>query len=295
MTVSETIPDNSNLKTGRTGARTLSQRFPVWMCDVWGVVHDGETAFQGACQALSAHRKAGGTVILITNAPRPSTAILPQLADIKVPEDCYDAIVSSGDVTRRLVSLEEGRNVYHLGPEKDLTLIEGMPVNFTGLDEAEVVLCSGLMDDETEVPEDYRPMLKAMHDRDLPMICANPDQVVRKGKRLLPCGGALATIYSELGGSVAMAGKPYAPIYDEALRIAGELRGAAVELGQVMAIGDGLPTDVKGAADYGLALLFIVDGIHERELTMHEDSVPEALRQVVPDVKLTGVTRELSW
>ncbi len=295
MTVSKTAENKAKPPGDGNGARMFSRQFPVWLCDVWGVVHNGEAAFHDACSALRNHRLAGGIVILITNAPRPSSAIVPQLAAMQVPADCYDEMVSSGDVTRRLVSLEKGRNVYHLGPEKDLALIAGMPVTFTALKQAEVVLCSGLLDDETETPETYRPLLEQMRARDLAMICANPDRVVRKGERLLPCAGALAAIYADIGGQVAMAGKPFAPIYDEALRLASELRGEPIGIDRVLAIGDGLPTDVKGAADYGISLLFIVDGIHEKELTMHESSVPGAVRQVVPDVKIVGVMRELNW
>lgn len=295
MGSSDTIPETQDTTSRPNGVRHFSQEYPVWLCDVWGVVHDGETAFVDACAALRKHRLAGGTVVLITNAPRPSAAIIPQLAAMKVDPQCYDAVVSSGDVTRHLVGLERGRNVYHLGPAKDLSLIADMPVNFTGLDDADVVLCSGLMDDEVETPESFRPMLLQMSERRLPMICANPDRVVRKGRKLLPCAGALAAIYGELGGEVAMAGKPFAPIYDEALRVAARLRGHEIKRDQVMAIGDGLPTDAKGAADYGLGLLFVIDGIHEAELTGSQGSIRQYICNFVPGVKIVGVMHGLSW
>ena len=278
------------------GARRLSNRYPVWLCDVWGVVHNGVTASRDACHALAQHRQTGGTVILITNAPRPSQVITPQLDGLGVGPDSYDAIVSSGDVTRRLVEVEAGRNVFHLGPKKDLALLEGLPVSFAALDNAEVVLCSGLIEDELESPEDYRDQLAEMAARGLPMICANPDRVVRKGERLLPCAGALAAIYEELGGSVAMAGKPYPPIYDECLRLAGLKRGARIARSQVLAIGDGLPTDVKGAGDYEVALLFIIDGIHEKEMDGESASALETMvRKAAPEVELAGVQRGLKW
>ena len=279
-----------------TSTRDLSAAYPVWLCDVWGVVHDGITASPGACKALAQHRCSGGTVILITNAPRPSSAIVPQLDEMGVSHDCYDAIVSSGDVTRRLVELQAGRNVYHLGPAKDLALIDDLPVKFTSPDDAEILLCSGLIDDEAETPDDYREQLRKLCARGLPMICANPDRVVRKGNKLLPCAGALAAIYEEFGGSVAMAGKPFAPIYEECLRLAAKARNAEIVHDQVLAIGDGLPTDAKGAAKFGIALLFIIDGIHEQEMAGGSTS---ALEQMVvasaPGVRIASISQSLEW
>ncbi len=271
-------------------AGALSRRFPVWLCDVWGVVHDGVTSSRLACDALMRHRNSGGTVILITNAPRPGSAILPQLESMKVSPDCYDAIVSSGDVTRSLVARWAGKNVYHLGPDKDLALLEGLPVTFTGLDEADVMLCSGLIDDDNEDPEDYRDLLMRTKSLGLDMICANPDKVVRKGKALLPCAGALADIYAELGGKVEMAGKPYPPIYDECLRHVADKRGAMPAREDVLAIGDGLSTDVKGAAHNGINILFIVTGIHEHELDgVDTSALVKRVHDAAPGVRIAGV------
>lgn len=278
------------------GAATLSDRFPVWLCDVWGVVHDGVVASRKACDALQKHRKAGGRVVFITNAPRPSTAILPQLEKLKVPFDSFDAIVSSGDVTRRLVSAFDGQRVFHLGPEKDLALLEGLPVNFTALDEADAVLCSGLYDDKTETVEDYEDVLVKMRAAGPTMICANPDKVVRYGDRLIPCAGALAERYEEIGGQVNMAGKPFDPIYDEALRQASLKSSQSVSREAVLAIGDGMATDAAGAANYGVALLFVINGIHERELANHGlDAIGKQLAYAAPGVELAGVTTELAW
>lgn len=271
-------------------ASALSQSYPVWLCDVWGVVHDGLTASPHACDALIRHRRSGGTVIFVTNAPRPSAAILPQLDQLNVSRDCFDAMVSSGDVTRRLVSERAGQNVFHLGPKKDLALLDGLPVRFTPMEKADVVLCSGPVDEDNETPEQYRDLMSEMQSRGMPMICANPDKVVRKGKRLIPCAGALADIYVELGGEVLMAGKPYAPIYDECLRLAAEKTSAQTPLSQVLAIGDGLPTDVKGAANYGIDILFIVDGIHEHELDGTDTTVlMHRIKDVAPHARLAGV------
>ena len=278
------------------GAAGLSQRYPVWLCDVWGVVHNGERAFPAALDCLACHRKAGGAVILITNAPRPSAAIRPQLDRLGVPRGCYDHIVSSGDVTRALVAQWLGRRAHHIGPERDLGLLEGIAVEWVDLKDAEAVVCSGLVDDETENPEDYDGLLQAMRRRDLEMICANPDKVVQKGARLIPCAGALAERYEALGGRVRMAGKPFAPIYEEALRLAAEALGRPAGRSELLAIGDGLATDAQGARNNNLALLFIAGGIHGGDLAAADrPAMAAAVHRAAPGVELAGAMRALSW
>jgi len=186
----------------------LSPRFPVWFCDIWGVVHDGVRADMAACDALVRHRKAGGIVIFITNSPRPRPALIEQLDGLSVPRAAWDDIVTSGDVTRAVISAREGARVFHLGPEKDRRLREGLPVEITGPDEAEIVLCSGLYDDRTERPEDYRDLLAGLARRGLDMVCANPDLKVQHGDRIIPCGGALAAIYEECRSPCGQGGNP---------------------------------------------------------------------------------------
>lgn len=278
------------------GARPFSERYPVWLCDVWGVVHNGVSAFRPAIDCLRRHRAGGGAVVLITNAPRPSAAILPQLEGLGVPQDCYDAIVSSGDVTRALVAEWQGARAYHIGPGRDLALLDGLVVDWVGLDEADAVVCSGLVDDESETAESYDGILETMRGRDLEMICANPDKVVQKGDRLIPCAGALAERYEALGGRVRMAGKPFSPIYDEALRLAAGVRAHPLSRGDVLAIGDGLQTDARGARNNNLALLFISGGIHGGDLAeAGEVAVADAVTRAVPGVDLAGILPGLSW
>ena len=282
-------------------ARDLSAAYPVWLCDVWGVVHDGRQVYPAAAEALARHKERGGCVILITNAPRPSRVIVPQLQRFAVPDSAYDAVVSSGDVTRELVRRRAGRNLFHLGPDEDASLLEGLPVSWTALDEAEAVLCTGLNHDgrdggAAETPDDYRPMLSQMQKRKLPFICANPDRVVGVGGKLHPCAGALADIYTELGGQVEMAGKPYAPIYQVALQRAGDIMKRKIELSQVLAIGDGLPTDVEGARANDLAVHFITGGIHADD---HRDSgaqaIADQLTAAMPPLQVAGVAAGLVW
>jgi HAD superfamily hydrolase (TIGR01450 family) len=244
----------------------VSVGYDVILCDVWGVLHDGISAFPLAAEALAKARAKGATVVLITNSPRPYPGVVSQLRMIGVPDDAYDRIVTSGDVTRHLIA-EGPKKVFLLGPERDLPLLEGLGVEVVGEADATCVVCTGFYDDETETPEDYRDMLLRLRDRDVPMICANPDLVVERGHKIIPCAGAIAALYTELGGETRIAGKPHRPIYEAAIAEAREARGD-FDLSRVMAIGDGMPTDVRGAINYGLDLLYISGGIHVREYSV---------------------------
>ncbi|MFO1033015.1 MAG: TIGR01459 family HAD-type hydrolase [Hyphomicrobiales bacterium] len=190
----------------------LSAQYPVWFCDVWGVVHNGAMVYPPTIDSLARHRSAGGTVILVSNSPRSTAGITRQLDDIGVPRACYDAVVTSGDVTRDLMQQTDGK-LYHLGPARDLSLFERLPVERVPLEQASAIICTGLLHEEQETPADYEPAFRAMIGRGLPMICANPDKVVRKAGRLIFCAGALAETYRARGGEVRMAGKPHAPIW----------------------------------------------------------------------------------
>jgi HAD superfamily hydrolase (TIGR01459 family) len=273
--------------------KSLSADYPVWLCDIWGVVHNGLTGYEAAAHALSQHRKQGGIVILVTNAPRTSRGVVKQLAEIGVPAEVYDRVVTSGDVTQTLVRDHAQGKVYHLGPPRDHSIFEGQAVKRVPLAEANAVLCTGLVDDSVETPDDYSKLLSRMKDLSLPMICANPDKIVRKGNRLLYCAGALAEKYVGMGGRVLMAGKPYEPIYNLALQIAGSISGRDIERSKVLAIGDGPETDIKGAADYGLSVVLIADGV-----TDASDGLDATLARVqakVPHAKIVKVLHHLTW
>ncbi|MGR6466645.1 TIGR01459 family HAD-type hydrolase [Rhizobium sp. PAMB 3182] len=244
----------------------VSGSYDVILCDVWGVLHDGISAFPLAAEALAKARAKGATVVLITNSPRPFPGVVSQLRMIGVPDDAYDRIVTSGDVTRHLIA-EGPKKVFLLGPERDLPLLDGLGVEVVGEADATCVVCTGFYDDETETPEDYRDMLMRFLARGVPMICANPDLVVERGHKIIPCAGAVAALYAELGGETRIAGKPHRPIYEAAIAEAREARGD-FDLSRVMAIGDGMPTDVRGAINYGLDLLYISGGIHVREYSV---------------------------
>ncbi len=241
----------------------LAGNYRVLLCDVWGVLHNGMRAFPDAVAALRAARAAGQAVVLVTNSPRPQGGVADQLAMLDVPEDCYDRIVSSGDVTRRLIA-DGPRRVFHLGPDRDLMIYDGLDVELAEEFEAQAVVCTGMFDDD-ETPDDYAGMLQRFRARNLPFICANPDIVVERGDELIWCAGALARDYARLGGRTEIAGKPHRPIYDAALAAAADVLGRDVARAEALAIGDGILTDIKGASDNGLDVLFVSAGIHAGE------------------------------
>lgn len=238
----------------------ITQHYDVALCDVWGVLHNGVEAFSYASEALAAARAAGLAVVLITNSPRPHPGVKVQIRGLGVTDDAYDRIVTSGDVTRALIA-EGPKKIYFIGAEKDLPLLDGLDVEPVGLDEAGIVVCAGLRSDETETVEDYRAELTALAARKLPFICANPDLVVERGHRLIPCAGAIAKLFEELGGTSQIAGKPHRPIYEKSIAEARDVHGD-FDLSRVIAIGDGMPTDVRGAEAFGLDVLYISGGIH---------------------------------
>ncbi|MCF3641467.1 TIGR01459 family HAD-type hydrolase [Rhizobium sp. TRM95111] len=240
--------------------REIAADYDVVLCDVWGVLHNGVDAFAFASEALAEARRAGLTVVLITNSPRPFPGVKVQIRGLGVLDEAYDRIVTSGDVTRSLIASGPDA-IYFIGADKDHPLLDGLGVRPVGIEEAGIVVCAGLRDDENETAEQYRDELAALAARHLPFICANPDLVVERGHRLIPCAGALARLYGELGGSTLIAGKPHRPIYEKAMAEARAVRGD-IDPARVIAIGDGMPTDVNGAEAFGLDVLYISGGIH---------------------------------
>lgn len=258
------------------GLSAFAGDYDLILCDVWGVIHNGVHAFPAACAALGRARAAGATVVLVSNAPRPNAAIIAMLDGFDVPRTSYDAIVTSGDVTRTLLSARGKVRVFHLGPERDLSTYEGLDIVLGPLESADLVVCTGLFDDNVETPADYADMLAQMKARDLPFICANPDLVVERGESLVYCAGAIAKAYEEIGGEAVYCGKPYLPIYDTALAIATGIRGGAIDQARVLGIGDALRTDIAGANAAGFDSLFIAGGIHAVELKAVDGAVPDS-------------------
>ncbi len=275
----------------------LAANYDVVLSDVWGVTHNGITAFPEACDALVRFRAGGGTVILITNAPRRGEAVLRQIDQMGVPRAAYDGIVSSGDVTCGVMAERPGQSVFHLGPQRDISIFDGLNIRFAGPEVADYVVCTGLFNDDTDTPETYRDMLTLMRRRSLFMICGNPDVVVDRGDTLVYCAGALADLYGTLGGDVLYAGKPYQPIYEMAVAEAGKVRTAKVERSRVLAIGDSVRTDLKGAATFGIDCLFVTAGIHAEELGGRDNPDMQKLETIFSEAGLEAraVTRTLVW
>ena len=276
---------------------SLAPGYDAVLCDVWGVVHNGLAAFPEACDALVRLRGRGSSVVLITNAPRPGKVVMTLLDKLGVPRQAYDDIVSSGDVTRAVIAERPDKKLFHIGPERDLPIFEGLGLQFVAIEAADYVVCTGLSDDEIETPENYRALLGELRARNLFMLCANPDVVVERGDKLVFCAGALADLYGELGGEVLYAGKPHRPIYAQALARAAKLRGASPPLSRVLAIGDSVRTDLKGANAFGVDFLFVTAGIHAEELGGRDDPDPAAIKQIFADAGTAPkvVTRKLKW
>jgi len=293
----ESPPARKRVTTFADRFSTLAADYDVVLSDVWGVIHNGVAAFPAACDALSRYRAGGGTVILITNAPRTGEAVARQLDGFGVARAAYDGVVSSGDVTREVVAERRGQSLFHLGPQRDVSIFSGFDVHFAPVETADYVVCSGLFDDEAETAEDYRDLLGIMRARSLFMVCGNPDMVVERGERLVYCAGAIADLYASLGGEVLYAGKPHRPIYDNALQKAESRRGSPIALPRVLAIGDSLRTDLKGAAALAIDCLFVTAGIHAEELGARDSPETSALDRIFAQAGVwpKAVTRKLVW
>jgi len=292
--IAPTIPVIGSIKE-------IGSRYRAWLVDIWGVMHNGHRAFPRAVDAARSFRERGGIVVLLSNSPRPTPGVQEQLRRLGVPDDAYDATVTSGDLTRYELGKHKGATVFHLGPERDLPIFDRIPIKLGSAEDAEFVVCSGLFDDETETPEDYIELLQKLAARKLPMICANPDHLVERGDRLVYCAGALAAIYDTMGGSVVYAGKPYAPIYELALETISALAERSVARDEVLAIGDGVNTDIAGAARLGIDAVFVASGLH-----VPSNSGGEAGEEMLDELHLAelfadakrrplGAMRALAW
>ena len=274
-----------------SGLSELASDYDALICDIWGVVHNGHAPFAAAVEALARFRQTRGPVVLLTNAPRTPDSVIDQFQAIGVPADCYDSIVTSGGAAREHLAAQARERgpipLYYIGPERDAAVFEGLDIVRTDIAGAQIALCTGLVDDLTETPADYADILAAMAKRSLPMICANPDLKVHRGAQLCWCAGALARGYEAIGGEVIYYGKPRLPIYDVARA---QTKGAR----KILAIGDGLVTDIKGANLAGLDVLFIADGIHGEEV---EPYTEEHLTQLFASagVHALATARALTW
>lgn len=249
----------------------LTGRYDAVFCDLWGCLHNGKAAYPAAVAALQGFRATGGKVVLLTNAPRPKSSVIDQLDGLGVPRDAYDLVVTSGDAAQMgMLSGAVGRRVHHIGAPKDEVFFTDFaedlaayaatqpPITRVPLRDAEGIVCTGLRDDLTETPDDYRASLLLGKTLGLPMLCANPDIIVDMGDKRLYCAGALAKAYEDMGGTALYFGKPHPPIYDLARR---RLAQTGLTDAQILCIGDGIFTDIQGGIGEGLDTLFITGGL----------------------------------
>jgi HAD superfamily hydrolase (TIGR01459 family) len=247
--------------------------YDLFILDLWGVVHDGEAVYPGAVDCLHRLRQRGARVVLLSNAARPSDSVAAHLVELGVTEDLYDWLLTSGEATANAIAAgasgsgADARPAYfHLGPDRSRPTLDACGGRETDIDGAEIIICTGLVDDETEQAEDYRGILTEGVDRGLTMVCANPDVIVIRGGRTIPCAGAVAALYEELGGTVQRFGKPFPDIFDRLFAESPEIPRA-----RAVMIGDGLPTDIRGARQAGIDAVWIGGGIHADALAMGPD------------------------
>lgn len=278
------------------GLADVLSRYDGVICDVWGVLHNGAAAFKDAVVALVRARTAGIPVVLLTNAPRPALDIEAQLARLGIGRDAYDAIVTSGGVTRDLLVASGVSRFFHLGPERDAPLYAGLEARPAAFEDSPLVLCTGLHDDERETAETYRPLLERAGAASMPLLCANPDLVVERAGRLIPCAGAIADLYERIGGTVTWVGKPKPLVYDHAVAALSSARGKIPEGARILCIGDALRTDIAGARGAGFDALLVLAGIHAEDVGLldgqHEAAKLDRLlnRAVArPTMTITGL------
>ncbi|TKW66964.1 MAG: TIGR01459 family HAD-type hydrolase [Paracoccus denitrificans] len=258
----------------------IATNYDVLFCDLWGCVHNGIKAYPSAVQALQDFRAGGGRVCLMTNAPRPADQVVASFARLGVPDGAWDVVATSGDAAQdALFAGAVGRKVWHIGPAKDDSFFDAPPqwsdapaIERVPLDEAQGIVCTGPFNEDTETPEDYRAQLMLARERGLKLLCANPDIVVDLGDRRIYCAGAIAEFYQQIGGESLYFGKPHPPIYDLARRLLNLTEGA-----RILAIGDGIRTDIAGAVGEGIDSVFITGGLAAEELGDDVENPDQAL------------------
>ena len=262
----------------------VSDPYRALFVDLWGCVHNGVTAYPEAVAALQAYRQRGGIVVLLTNSPKPRAGVAEQLAQFGVPQDAYDTIATSGDSARAaMFTGAVGDKVYFMGEwQRDAGFFEPLhvidaPVEITRvpLQEATGIVCCGPFDPMAD-PDVNRADFLYAKQKGMKLLCANPDIVVDRGETREWCAGALARLYTEMGGESLYFGKPHPPIYDLARRRLAEL-GQDIADGDILAIGDGPHTDVSGAMGEGIDSLFISGGLAASETKTSHQPEPKAL------------------
>ena len=270
----------------------ISAQYDALFVDLWGCVHNGVRAFDVANKALIEYRAGGGIVVLVTNSPRPRAQVEQQLADFGVARDAWDSIASSGDSARSALFLGAvGQKIYFIGTDAELPFFEPLKliddpiqISHVPIEEAEGIVCTGLPTADG-TPDDVRAPLLYAKQKGLKLLCANPDIIVDRGDKREWCAGAVAQAYSEMGGTSLYFGKPHAPIYDLARRRLSAIRPNIPD-DRILAIGDGITTDIQGAIGEGIDSLFITGGLAAKETATVTQPDPEKLSQYVSEKQL---------
>jgi len=270
----------------------ISAQYDALFVDLWGCVHNGVRAFDAANKALIEYRAGGGIVVLVTNSPRPRAQVEQQLADFGVARDAWDSIASSGDSARSALFLGAvGQKIYFIGTDAELPFFEPLKlindpiqISHVSIEEAEGIVCTGLPTADG-TPDDVRAPLLYAKQKGLKLLCANPDIIVDRGEKREWCAGAVAQAYTEMGGTSLYYGKPHAPIYDLARRRLAAIRPNIPD-DRILAIGDGITTDIQGAIGEGIDSLFITGGLAAKETATATQPDSEKLSQYVVEKQL---------
>ena len=275
----------------------IANDYAAVFCDLWGCIHNGKQSFKKGLDALDAFRTSGGSVILLTNAPRPKKEVIKFLKRLGITSQFYDEIITSGDATQYcLKSGEFGNNVYHIGPPHDLCFFDfeakfksSTPIRLVPLEQASSIVCTGLFNDKTEKPSDYEEIINLGIKNKLPLLCANPDIQVDYGHKRLWCAGAIAADYSKAGGESIYFGKPHKPIYDLAIETL-QCINPSIRKSEIICVGDGILTDVLGGVSYGLDTLFVTGGLSSKDTGVTKETTSpneEKLIKFLNSVNLT--------
>jgi HAD superfamily hydrolase (TIGR01459 family) len=289
---------NSNEPQKLKGIREISDKFDVYFVDLWGVMHNGVQCYPSAIEVLEKLKEQNKKIVLISNAPRPSAVVKIFLETIGLQSSCYDFLVTSGDITREYISLNSSKkNFYHLGPTRDIDLFKDLNVALTSKEECDEIICTGLVSDEEEKLQDYKILLDFFLNKKIPLICANPDEVVARGEKIVFCAGALANQYKQEGGMVRYFGKPYSDIYSFALKkVRAHKDFKDKKEINTLVIGDNIKTDIKGANLFNLDSVLILNGIYKdffRDDTVNFDQLKDSVN--LKDVKINYFQEELAW
>tara|TARA_B100001146_G_scaffold46447_1_gene39960 strand:+ start:871 stop:1722 length:852 start_codon:yes stop_codon:yes gene_type:complete len=267
----------------------IEDNYDALICDVWGVIHNGRELFESVNDCLVNFRSKQKPVVLLSNAPRPSKYIERMLNQLGLDRKSFNEIVTSGDLTMSALNESHyGSKCYHIGPDRDLNIFDGVNVSRVSFDEADFLFVTGLFDDETEDENSYSSILDEAKKRNLKLVCANPDIAVQRGEKLVPCAGAISKKYEEIGGKAINIGKPFSPIFDKAVNL---IKGINENQNpRIIVIGDGLETDIKGANILKMDSLLVLGGLFASE---SERNIIEVLKK--KNIFPSYYTEELKW